>query len=136
MWLTQSLSVFGSGMTGLAMNVYLAQTLYPAPEQKAELALAFTILNLGLWIPYVFGGPFAGAWVDRHDRRQILIGTNIAKGLIAIATFTLMLSVACSFGCWYAPAYLGQRRAPCITPLSRLPMRCWCRTGNSPGRTA
>lgn len=92
MWLAQSLSVIGSGMTGFAMNVYLAQTLYPAPEQKAELALAFTILNLGFWIPYVFGGPFAGAWVDRHDRKQILIATNIAKGLIAVATFALMKS--------------------------------------------
>lgn len=92
MWLAQSLSVIGSGMTGFAMNVYLAQTLYPAPEQKAELALAFTVLNLGFWIPYVFGGPFAGAWVDRHDRRLILIATNIAKGLVAIATFALMIS--------------------------------------------
>lgn len=92
MWLAQSLSVIGSGMTGFAMNVYLAQTLYPAPEQKAELALAFTILNLGFWIPYVFGGPFAGAWVDRNDRKQILIATNIAKGLIAAAILALMLS--------------------------------------------
>jgi len=94
MWLAQSLSVIGSGMTGFAMNVYLAQTLYPAPEQKSELALAFTVLNLGFWIPYVFGGPFAGAWVDRHDRKQILIAANIAKGLIAIAIFALMASGA------------------------------------------
>ena len=27
LWLTQSLSVIGSGMTGFALNVYLAQTL-------------------------------------------------------------------------------------------------------------
>ena len=31
-WAAQSLSVIGSGMTGFALNVYLAQVLYPAPE--------------------------------------------------------------------------------------------------------
>jgi len=63
-------------MTGFALNVYLAQVLYPAPEQKAELALAFTVLNLGFTIPFVFGGPLAGAWADRHDRKQIMIVTT------------------------------------------------------------
>ena len=93
-WVAQSLSVIGSGMTGFALNVYLAQVLYPAPEQKAELALAFTVLNLGFTIPFVFGGPLAGAWADRHDRKQIMIVTNIAEGLITLLTFLLMWSGA------------------------------------------
>jgi MFS family permease len=91
-WAAQSLSVIGSGMTGFALNVYLAQVLYPAPEQRAELALAFTALNLGFTIPFVFGGPLAGAWADRHDRKQIMIVTNTVNGLIALLTFILMLS--------------------------------------------
>jgi len=91
-WAAQSLSVIGSGMTGFALNVYLAQVLYPAPEQKAELAFAFTILNLGFTIPFVFGGPLAGAWADRHDRKQIMIVTNTVNGLITLLTFILMLS--------------------------------------------
>jgi len=72
--------------------VYLAQVLYPTMEQRAELALAFTALNLGFTIPFVFGGPLAGAWADRHDRKQIMIVTNVAKGLITLLTFVLMLS--------------------------------------------
>jgi MFS family permease len=91
-WAAQSLSVIGSGMTGFALNVYLAQVLYPTTEQRAELALAFTALNLGFTIPFVFGGPLAGAWADRHDRKQIMIVTNVAKGLITLLTFVLMLS--------------------------------------------
>jgi MFS transporter, DHA3 family, macrolide efflux protein len=91
-WAAQSLSVIGSGMTGFALNVYLAQVLYPTAEQRAELALAFTALNLGFTIPFVFGGPLAGAWADRHDRKQIMIVTNVAKGLITLLTFVLMLS--------------------------------------------
>ena len=91
-WLAQSLSVIGSGMTGFALNVYLAPVLYSAPEQKAELALAFTLLNLGFTIPFVFGGPVAGAWADRHDRRLIMIITNTASGLTSLLTFILMLA--------------------------------------------
>ena len=91
-WAAQSLSVIGSGMTGFALNVYLAQVLYPAPEQKAELALAFTALNLGFTIPFVFGGPLAGAWADRHDRKQIMIVTNVINGMATLATLTLMLA--------------------------------------------
>jgi DHA3 family macrolide efflux protein-like MFS transporter len=91
-WAAQSLSVIGSGMTGFALNVYLAQVLYPAPEQKAELALAFTALNLGFTIPFVFGGPLAGAWADRHDRKQIMIATNLANGLTTLVTLLLLLA--------------------------------------------
>jgi MFS transporter, DHA3 family, macrolide efflux protein len=93
-WAAQSLSVIGSGMRGFALNVYLAQVLYPAPEQKAELALAFTVLNLGFTIPFVFGGPLAGAWADRRDRKRIMIVTNTAEGLITLLTLLLMLSGA------------------------------------------
>jgi DHA3 family macrolide efflux protein-like MFS transporter len=91
LWAAQSLSVIGSGMTGFALNVYLAQMLYPAPVQKAELALAFTALNLGFTIPFVFGGPLAGAWADRHDRKQIMIATNLINGLTTALTLALML---------------------------------------------
>lgn len=44
-WLTQSVSVIGSALTVFAINIYLAQVLYPAPEQKPELALAITAFN-------------------------------------------------------------------------------------------
>ena len=93
-WAVESLSVIGSGMTGFALNVYLAQVLYPAPSQRAELALAFTVLNLGFTIPFVFGGPLAGAWADRHDRKQIMIASNAVSGLTTLLTFILMLSGA------------------------------------------
>jgi MFS transporter, DHA3 family, macrolide efflux protein len=91
-WLAQSLSVIGSGMTGFALNVYLAQVLYSAPEQRAELALAFTLLNFGFTIPFVIGRPVAGAWADRHDRRLIMIVTNAASGLTSLITFILLLT--------------------------------------------
>jgi hypothetical protein len=49
-------------MTGFALNIYLAQVLYPGSEQKPELALAITALNLAYALPVIFGAPLAGAW--------------------------------------------------------------------------
>jgi Transmembrane secretion effector len=91
LWATQSLSVIGSGMTGFVLNVYLAQTLYPAAHQKAELAFAFTALNLASAIPFIFGGPVAGAWTDRLDRRMILLIANAASGVLTLGMLILML---------------------------------------------
>ena len=39
-WAAESLSVIGNGMTSFALNVYLTQVLYPAPDQRTELAIA------------------------------------------------------------------------------------------------
>jgi MFS transporter, DHA3 family, macrolide efflux protein len=81
-------------MTGFALNVYLAQTLYPAADQKAELAFAFTALNPAFAIPFIFGGPLAGAWVDRLDRRIILLAANGASAVLTLAMLILMLGGA------------------------------------------
>ena len=90
-WLTQSLSVVGSAMMGFALNIYLVQGLYPAPEQKAELALALTALNLAFFIPVVFAAPLAGAFADRHDRKRTMILADVLNGLVCAVIIILML---------------------------------------------
>ena len=89
-WLTQSLSVVGGRMMGFALNVYLVQGLYPAPEQRAELALALTALNLAFFIPVVFAAPLAGAFADRHDRRRTMILADILNGFVCLVIVILM----------------------------------------------
>ncbi len=91
-WLTQSLSVVGGAMMGFALNVYLVQGLYPAPEQRAELALALTTLNLAFFVPVVFAAPVAGAFADRHDRRRTMMAADMLNGLICLLIVGLMLS--------------------------------------------
>jgi MFS family permease len=89
-WLTQSLSVVGGAMMGFALNVYLVQGLYPAPAQKAELALALTALNLAFVIPVVFAAPLAGAFADRHDRRRTMILADLLNGVVCLIIIVLM----------------------------------------------
>src|SRR5919204_3838318 len=91
-WLTQSVSVIGSALTVFAINIYLAQVLYPAPEQKPELALAITAFNLAFAIPVVFGAPLAGAWADRHDRKHTMIVMDSLNGLVSLLMVGLMLN--------------------------------------------
>jgi MFS transporter, DHA3 family, macrolide efflux protein len=93
-WATQSVSVIGSGMTGFALNIYLAQVLYAAPGQKAELALALAALNMGFVIPFVFGAPLAGAFADRHDRKRIMIAADAANAALSLVTLAIMVSGA------------------------------------------
>jgi MFS family permease len=83
-WITQSISVFGSALTLFAINIWLTQTLYPSPEQKPQLAAALSAINLAFAIPIVFGAPLAGAWVDRHDRKLTMLAMDFASGGLSL----------------------------------------------------
>lgn len=82
-WLTQSVSVFGSELTFFALSVWLMQTLYPRPDQKAELALALSAQAAVFMVTRLFVMPFAGAWADRHDRKRTMMVMDAANGLIS-----------------------------------------------------
>jgi MFS transporter, DHA3 family, macrolide efflux protein len=90
LWVTQSISVFGSALTFFSVTIWLTQTLYPAPEQKAELALALSAVSIAFALPTVFGAPIAGAWADRHDRKRTMMITDAANGVLSLALAMLM----------------------------------------------
>lgn len=90
-WVTQSISVFGSALTFFAINIWLTQVLYPRPEQKPELAFALAAVNLAFALPVVFGAPLAGAWADRHDRkRTMLVMDAVSCGLSLVLAALLV----------------------------------------------
>jgi MFS family permease len=91
-WVTQSVSVFGSALTLFALNIWLTQTLYPRPEQKPQLALALSAINLAFALPIVFGAPIAGAWADRHDRKRTMMVMDAASGALSLVLAALVLS--------------------------------------------
>ena len=45
-WVTQSISIFGNGITFFATTIWLTQVLYPRDDQKPELALAISAIAL------------------------------------------------------------------------------------------
>ncbi len=77
-WSGQIFSLLGSGLVGFALIWWLTSTTGSA----SVLALA----TLAQILPEVFIGPFAGALVDRWNRRLVMI---VADLLIATATLAL-----------------------------------------------
>lgn len=80
-------SQFGDGL----FQAGLAGALLFNPDRAADpmaIARAFTVL----FLPYSLLGPFAGALMDRWDRRLVLVGANVGR-LILIAVIGTILAV-------------------------------------------
>ena len=77
---TRLLAQFGDGVFQAA----LAGTVLFNPQRAADpidVAAGFAVLLL----PYSFVGPFAGVWLDRWSRRQVLLRANVLRaGLVAV----------------------------------------------------
>lgn len=72
---------WGDGM----LQAGLAGAVLFNPEREADplaIAAGFTALLL----PYSLIGPFAGALLDRWDRRNVLVVANVLRGLLILAT--------------------------------------------------
>ena len=81
----RAVSQFGDGLFQAA----LAGALLFNPERAAEpwaIAGAFAVL----FLPYSILGPFAGALLDRWDRRLVLVGANAARLLLMFGVASLL----------------------------------------------
>jgi MFS family permease len=86
---TRLLSQFGDGVFQAA----LAGTVLFNPQRAADpldVAAGFAVLLL----PYSFIGPFAGVWLDRWSRRQVLLRANVLRaGLVAVVAALVLAGV-------------------------------------------
>lgn len=93
MWVTQSLSSFGSQLTYFGLVIWLTQVLYARDEQKPQLAFALAGISLAFSVT-VFFAPIAGAWADRHDRKRTMIVVDFISGCLSIILLVLILNNA------------------------------------------
>jgi DHA3 family macrolide efflux protein-like MFS transporter len=91
-WLTQSISVFGSNLTFFALSIWLTLTLYPRADQKPELAIALSAISLSFALPRLFLIPIAGAYADRHDRKRIMLIGDAIAGLLSLILACLVIT--------------------------------------------
>ncbi|WP_448626268.1 MFS transporter [Geodermatophilus sp. URMC 64] len=83
---TRLLSQFGDGVFQAA----LAGTVLFNPQRAADpvdVAAGFAILLL----PYSLVGPFAGVWLDRWSRRQVLLRANLVRAVLVAVVAALVL---------------------------------------------
>ena len=84
---TRLISQTGDGVftAGLGSYVFFNATKYPDP---ASAAGAFAVL----YLPYSLIGPFAGVFIDRWSRRQILVWSAAARAAFVTLTAALVAS--------------------------------------------
>ena len=75
MWLGQSVSRLGDQFTGLAIPVIAVYVLGAGPFENGLLGFAGTL-------PFLLFGLLVGVWVDRRQRRSVLILADLGRGAI------------------------------------------------------
>src|ERR1700690_1985377 len=83
---TRLISQAGDGIytAGFGAYVFFSATTYPNPAAAAE---AFAVL----YLPYSFIGPFAGVFIDRWSRRQIIVWASMLQAaMVAVASFVVL----------------------------------------------
>jgi MFS family permease len=82
---TRLVSQAGDGIVtaGVGTYVFFNATTFPSP---AAGAAAFTVL----YLPYSLIGPFAGVFIDRWSRRQILVWSALLRSVFVALTAAFM----------------------------------------------
>jgi DHA3 family macrolide efflux protein-like MFS transporter len=96
-WGGQLVSVIGTSLTGFGLQIWV----YTETGSVTALAIA----SLFFALPSTLISPFAGALVDRWDRRRVMLG---ADALAGVATLIIAgLYVADSLAVWHVYALVG-----------------------------
>ena len=90
-WAGQLVSGLGSGLTGFALPVWI--------YQETGSAEAFGLLFFAAVVPAVLTSPFAGALVDRWDRKRVLVVSDGLAALMSLAIAALVFTG--SFEIWH-----------------------------------
>lgn len=83
-WAGQTISLFGSHITLLAIPL-------AAVTQLAATPLQMGIMQMAQYLPFLLFGLLVGVWVDRLPRRPVLIGADLGR---AVALAAIPISAA------------------------------------------
>jgi MFS transporter len=98
-WTGQTISTFGSSITTVVLPLLIFQLT------RSALTLSFTLVASVL--PYLLFGLLIGAWVDRVNRRRLMIFADLGRAS-AIAAIPLASAVGMLSVWWiYAVAFLS-----------------------------
>jgi len=81
-WSGQFISRIGTAMTRFALLIW-------AYKQTGS-ATSVALLGFAAFLPMILISPFAGVWIDRFDRRKILILSDLGAGLMTVAMLALV----------------------------------------------
>lgn len=110
-WLGQSVSMIGSGLTTFAMSVWLFQ--------QTGNATPIAVTALSQWIPRIALAPIAGMLADRYSRKLIMVLSDtlaaIATGIAALLVLSGALEVWHIFAIAALTGVAGSFQQPAFT---------------------
>ena len=80
-WFGQLVSLVGTAMTRFALLIW-------AYEQTGN-ATTVALLGFFSYTPYILVSPVAGLWVDRLDRRLVMLLADLAAGMMTLSLLVL-----------------------------------------------
>jgi MFS transporter, DHA3 family, macrolide efflux protein len=83
-WMGQLISLVGSGLTSFALGIWV--------YQRTGSITKFAIISVCVMLPGIIISPFAGALVDRFNRRQMMMASDIGAGAASFALAILFFT--------------------------------------------
>jgi MFS transporter, DHA3 family, macrolide efflux protein len=109
-WFGQFISQIGTALTRFALLIWV--------YQQNQRAMDVALLGFFTFLPAMLVSPLAGVWVDRLDRRKVMLWADAGAGLMTALLLTLLLNdqlavwhlyaaqlFAGIFECFQTPAY-------------------------------
>lgn len=88
-WSGQAVSLITSAILQMAIILHLTET--------TGSAMVLSVASLVAFLPYAVFGPFIGVFVDRHDRKLIMIGADLgialAGAVLAVVALVIELPI-------------------------------------------
>lgn len=81
-WVGQLVSLLGTSMSNFALTIW-------AFEQTGR-ATDLALIGFFFMVPLLIVSPFAGAIVDRHNRKLMMMVSDLASGLVTIVVLALL----------------------------------------------
>lgn len=105
LWIAQFISTLGSGLTALAASILV--------YRLTGSAFSVGLMLLATALPGLLVGLFAGVFVDRFDRKRIMVASNlVCAGLVCAIPLVLPLGVTWLFIVVALSSAVGQFFAP------------------------
>jgi DHA3 family macrolide efflux protein-like MFS transporter len=81
-WFGQMISLIGSNLTSFGLGVWVFQ--------RTGSATQFGLIAVASILPGILIAPIAGALIDRHDRRRVMMLADLCSGLSTLAVALLL----------------------------------------------
>lgn len=125
-WAGQTISIVGSALTSFALFVWV--------YQQSGSVTSYALLSVFSSVAALLVGPFAGVIVDRHDRRRVMLASDV--GAAVLSSVVLALAWTGQLRIWHvyplvtAGAILSHFHGPAFTAATTLlvPRKQFART--------